>query len=77
MSAELAFSRTWRVGKYRATLSCPKPRPGVTASAVIEWEPSVPQRLTPAEATEYRSGRDSALAALAQALGITVAVIDA
>lgn len=76
MSAEAAFTRTWRVGTYRATLSCPRPRPGVTASAVIEWEPGIPQRLTKAEVTEYRAGRDCALADLARELRVRVAVVD-
>ena len=77
MSAEaVAFTRSWRVGKFRATLSCPRPRPGVTASAVIEWWPSVPQRMTPAEVAKYRAGRDSALADLARELRVGVAVVD-
>ena len=76
MSAEAAFVRSWSVGKFRATLSCPRPRPGVTASAVIEWFPHPPQRMKPAEVTEYRAGRDSALADLARELRVSVAVID-
>lgn len=76
MSAEAAFTRTWRVGAYRATLSCPRPRPGVAASACIEWEPAIPQRMTPAEVTEYRAGRASALADLARELRVSVAVVD-
>jgi hypothetical protein len=76
MSAEAAFTRTWRVGAYRATLSCPRPRPGVTAAALVSWHPHVPQRLTPAERDEYRAGRDSALADLARELRVSVGVID-
>lgn len=76
MSAEAAFTRTWRVGRYRATLSCPRPRPGVSAAACVEWEPSIPQRLTPEEARAYRAGRDAALRDLAAELRITVAVLD-
>lgn len=77
MSADAqAFSRTWSVGKFRATLSCPRPRPGVTASAVVLWEPAIPQRLTPAEVAEYRAGRDSAVADLARELRVSVAVLD-
>lgn len=76
MSGEVAFSRTWRVGAYRATLSCPRPSPGVTASAVIEWEPAIPTRLTPAEVNEYRAGRASALADMARELRVSVAVVD-
>lgn len=76
MSAAAGFSRTWAVGKYRATLSCPRPRPGVTASACIEWFPHVPQRLTLREVDEYRAGRASALADLARELRVSVAVVD-
>lgn len=76
MSAAAAFSRTWAVGKYRATLSCPRPSPGVTASAVIEWESAIPTRLTPSEVDEYRAGRASALADLARELRVNVAVVD-
>ena len=77
MSAESAFTRSWRVGAYLATLSCPRPHPGATAFACIEWEPSIPQRMTPAEVTEYRVGRDSALAELAEEMVIALAIVNA
>jgi hypothetical protein len=72
MSAEAAFTSTWRVGRYTATLSMPKPRPGQVASAVIEWQPHVPHDLNPDEQRAYRAGRDKALAAL----GMRTVVID-
>lgn len=76
MSAEVAFTRTWRVGRYRATLSCPKLKPGNTAAACVEWEPEIPQRMTAAEAIKYRAGRNAALADLARELGGNVAVLE-
>ena len=35
----------------------------------------MPRKLSPAEMAEYRAGRDAALADMAQALGVTVAVL--
>lgn len=77
MSATAGFTRTWRVGGFTATLTAPVPKPGAMASAVIEWEPAIPGRLSADELKQYRAGRDSALADLARDLGITVAVVDA
>jgi hypothetical protein len=77
MSAEAAaLPRSWQVGKYTATLTAPKARPGTVASACIEWTPHVPQRLTSAELEQYHAGRNRALAELAAALGINAAVVD-
>ena len=76
MTAEAAFTRSWPVGSYNATLSTPKPKPGQQLTAVIEWTPSQPRRLTPAEFEQYRSGRDAALAEMAAELRINVAVVD-
>jgi hypothetical protein len=76
MSAEAAFTSTWRVGRYTATLSVPKPRPGAVLSAVIEWSPNRPASLSSAEWNQYRVGRNAAMAAMAEAMGINAAVID-
>jgi hypothetical protein len=76
MSTEAAFSRTWPVGRYTATLSSPAPVRGETRAAVVEWSPAMPRRLTADELAQYRAGRDAALAALADELRITVAVVD-
>lgn len=64
MSAEAAFTRSWRVGRYTATLSAPRPKPGQLLAAVIEWEPRQPDRLSTDEQAQYRRGRDDALRAL-------------
>ena len=76
MTAEAAaFTATWRVGSRTVTLTSPRPKPGRALSAVIEWDPAMPRKLSPAEMAEYRAGRDAALADMAQALGVTVAVL--
>lgn len=77
MSAEaVAFTRSWKVGAYTATLSVPRCGPGVVTSACIEWDPEMPPRLTPRELEQYRTGRNEAVAAMAQALGIRIGVVD-
>ena len=77
MSTEAAFTREWAVGRYTATLTMPKARePGAVRSACVEWQPSMPLRLTPDEMRVYRAGRDAALADLARELGINMAVVD-
>lgn len=75
MSAEAAFTRTWSVGARRATLSAPR-RLTDPAQLLIEWEPSRPDRLSADELSEYRRGRDAALAELAHELGASIAVVD-
>jgi hypothetical protein len=62
MSAEAgALSVTFRVGhKYRVTVTMPPARQGEVRSAVFEWEPDVPRRLTKRELRQYRCGRDAA-----------------
>lgn len=74
MSASgVALARSWRVGRYTATLSVPKAKPGTAAACVVEWSPEVPQRLTPAEWRQYRAGRDRAIAEL----GLSALVLEA
>ena len=65
MSAEASsITRSWRVGRYTATLTVPRTKPGHLASAVIDWTPHVPQRLTDDELATYRRGRNAAVASL-------------
>lgn len=64
MSAEaVAFTRSWKVGAYTATLSVPKLPDGGMGCALIEWSPAMPQRLSLSERTQYHAGRDAAIAA--------------
>lgn len=76
MSAEAAFTRSWRVGMWVASLTCRKPQAGQDLAAVIEWTPNRPHRLSAGELQQYRAGRDAAMAELAAELGITVGVIE-
>ena len=76
MSAQAAITRSWKVGRYTATLNVPRATPGAVACAVIEWEPGLPDLLTAAEVTRYVRGRNAALAEMAAEMGITAAVVD-
>lgn len=78
MSAEAAaFTRSWPVGRYTATLTAPRPKAGAASSAVVEWQPALPHRLTPEELRQYRAGRDAALTDMAQQFGIAATVMEA
>ena len=75
--AEVAILiRSWPVGSRTATLSVPRPQPGKTLHASVEWEPCPPKALTSTEWMAYRTGRDKALSEIAAELDITVAVLD-
>jgi hypothetical protein len=77
MSAEAPLSvARFGVGTRTCVLTIARPRPGETAACVVEWIPDLPTRLSAEELAEYRAGRDRALAAVAQRLGITAAVIE-
>lgn len=77
MSATQAFVRSWTVGQYTATLSTPKPACSRgSLSAIVEWSPHEPERLSLNELAEYRRGRDAALRELAAETGLRVAVIE-
>jgi hypothetical protein len=76
MAAEAAFTRSWPVGAYTATLTSPVPARGQTRSAVIEWTPSVPARLTPDDLQAYREGRARAVADLARETGLRIALVE-
>lgn len=72
MSAQAAtLTRTWNVGRYRATLTVPPVANGVL-HACIEWLPYIPRDLTPEELEAYRLGRDRAFAEL----GLSALVIE-
>jgi hypothetical protein len=76
MTAEAGFTRSWPVGRYTATLTAQRPKPGSTASAVIEWAPNLPRKLTCDEIEDYRAGRHKALVELTQAFGISVGIVE-
>lgn len=71
MNAEAAFIRTWRVGRWTATLSVPAIVPGLDVHAVVQWSPAMPGRpLTASELAQYRAGREAAFADLARLKGL-------
>lgn len=77
MSAETPLLvHRWKVGRHTASLSIPRADRGAVAAAVIEWDPTVPTRLTEGELAEYRAGRAVAMAELSRLLGGTVACIE-
>ena len=78
MSAHAAsFSATWDVGrKYKVTLTLPPIERGALRSAMFEWEPDVPRRLSASEMRQYRRGRNEALQRLAEQLGGNVLVLE-
>jgi len=76
MTAEAAFTRTWPVGKYVATLSMSRPSNGKAQCVLIEWSPEMPQRLGESEIAEYVRGRNAALADMAAELGLRVALVE-
>lgn len=77
MSAEAPFlSRSWSVGQFTATLTIARPEPGRLASAVVEWEPARPERLSDAELADYTRGRNLAIRELSQSLGLRTLVLD-
>lgn len=72
MSARPAsLSRTWKVGRYRATLTVPAVENGVL-QASVEWEPHTPRNLTPEELEAYRLGRDRAF----RELGLSALIVE-
>lgn len=67
-----ALTKSWRVGKFTATLSVSQPDPSGHRAALIEWTPHLPANLTKEELTQYRTGRNAAF----QALGLSALVIE-
>jgi hypothetical protein len=71
MTSVTVFVRSWRVGRWTATLSVPAIVPGLDVHAVVQWSPAMPGRpLTSSELAQYRAGRDAAFADLAHAKGL-------
>jgi hypothetical protein len=77
MSAEAAFcTKSWTAGRYTCVLTMRRPASGAVVHTSIEWLPEQPRRLTDGEITEYRSGRNKALAEISLELGMNAAVIE-
>lgn len=76
MSAQAAFVRSWSVGRFRATLSCPALKAGAAAIGTIEWDPCKPPKLTPDEVGQYMAGLEAAVQEMGEQFGLTKASID-
>lgn len=78
MSASLAVESVFKVGKYTVTLTLPaNVEPGRPLALHCEWDPRLPNRpLTPSEWTQYTTGRDKAVADLAERAGLRIAVVN-
>lgn len=72
MSAQTLSSTSWPVGRWTATLSVTAAEDNGPRAVLIEWSPCVPDRLTSAEVSQYRRGRDAAL----KRLGVNALVIE-
>jgi hypothetical protein len=70
------ITSTFRVGRYRCTMSIPLVK-GVFVMS-CEWEPDAPKpgTLTKKELRDYRRGRDALIEEVARHLGINVLVVE-
>jgi hypothetical protein len=58
MSAEAAaIVHTFPVGNRMVTLTAQAPQRGQVANLAMEWDPTIPTRLTKRELRQYRAGR--------------------
>jgi hypothetical protein len=71
-----ALVRTFAVGERTVTVTVPRAAPGAVVAMAFEWSPDTPPRLSPSEWREYRTGRDAALAELADVIGGKIAVVE-
>lgn len=65
----IAVTRKWNVGRYlvEGTMGGGDTR---TPCLAVEWAPTAPESLTPAELREYRRGRAKLLASFLEANGL-------
>ena len=54
-----ALCRTFRVGRYRLTLTSPRPDHTGALMMTAEWHPHLPTRLNEDEIADYRRARDA------------------
>ncbi len=77
MNAEAALLvRTFKVGHRTVTITCPNPKSGTHRSATVEWDPDVPQDLNRHEMRQYRKGRDSFMAEVANLIEGDVTIVE-
>ncbi len=77
MSAEAAvLTRSFRVGCRTVTMTMPAPRLGECVCLAIEWAPTPPRRLSKREWRQYRTGRNAAVAELAELTRLKTAILE-
>lgn len=68
--------RAFPVGERVCTITIPRPKAGEAIYMTVEWDPSMPRRLSESEWHEYRAGRDAALAEVAKMRGGSVLCVE-
>lgn len=71
IAAMKKWQNTFRVGFYKCTMTYSK-----TGGMDVEWDPSVPKKLSAQELAQYRSGRNALHVQIANDLGINIAIIE-
>jgi hypothetical protein len=74
MTSPGKLTSRFRVGRFTCVLAA-----NITGDLGLtcEWEPKIPKRLSPDAIAAYRAGRDAFFAQLGEALGQTVAIVEA
>ena len=57
-------------------MTAQRPAAGGVQSVAVEWQPDMPERLTPAELAEYRVGRNRAVREFAEHFGRKAVVLE-
>ena len=68
---------TFRVGRYRCSMSSPVPCQATLMHLDSEWEPELPARLTASELKQYRQGRDAFVAELSRHISGGILLLEA
>lgn len=76
MTASQDLSRTYAVGKYRATFRLQLAHDGAPTALNVEWSPRRPTRLTNKWAREYRGARDEFMRLVGASIGGGVIVAE-
>lgn len=73
-NATAAIEITFSVGRYVCHMAYPLP----AGSGQLEanWSPEMPAKLSAAEMSQYRAGRDALIAQVAEQTGLNVAVVE-
>lgn len=61
MADSAVVCRTFQIGRYEATITVPRLRPGAVINATCEWNPHKPYRLSASERLEYQAAIDAVM----------------